>query len=392
MRRIGTLTLALVAAAAASGISAAPAQGPGDPVRVAYVDHDAELERTIPISKRKNQKPRVVMSIDPQTLGNLQDNDRLEGTAEVEVSVCLKPAPHTHDPSGRCIGKTYGYNPRVQAKIVLAQDKSDAGGGQTKAFQNPDSLSCYQRQPNRNHHCVLVIEDGLLEINKAQNLPCQPATCRANLVMTAYHRDAKRGDKLVIGSDTSSGGINQDKGRLDVARFRPGDTKHVKPKSTGKRRRTQLPIAPENKDVIEKVIYSVPLDDLSEGEQLVVDGQVAAKIGQHPYNTFMATKVILATGPNSVKKEHLPGMVTDHSPELGKLNGFNCTQGRSAHPDPCTARKVGSVRIDQSTNQTLFLNLVTGMNAQLFGERHRNGDDAKILDRGFLKVYRYPNG
>jgi len=29
------------------------------------------------------------------------------------------------------------------------------------------------------------------------------------------------------------------------------------------------------------------------------------------------------------------------------------------------------------------------MAAQLFGDRHRDGDTARILDEGFLRVYRY---
>ena len=59
------------------------------------------------------------MSLQPGNLGDLRDGDRLEATAEVEVSVCLKPN-ELHGSDRACIGRTYGYDPTVIAELVLA--------------------------------------------------------------------------------------------------------------------------------------------------------------------------------------------------------------------------------------------------------------------------------
>jgi hypothetical protein len=76
--------------------------------------------------------------------------------------------------------------------------------------------------------------------------------------------------------------------------------------------------------------------------------------------------------------------------QISEANGFNCTQGDSAHEDPCTARKVGVLEITRDAPKTLYVNLVSGAAAQAdFNDRHRSGDRAKVAG-GFLRVYRFP--
>src|SRR5665809_43600 len=55
-------------------------------LRTGTTGNDSELLKTIPIGNRLSSKERVVMSLQPGQLGNLADGDRLDATAEVEVS------------------------------------------------------------------------------------------------------------------------------------------------------------------------------------------------------------------------------------------------------------------------------------------------------------------
>ncbi len=387
------LLRALVAAVALVGVAAAPASDGGPPaaaadtLRTGTTGNNSEQVETIAIAGGKRAPGTVVMSLGPGSLGELRDGDRLEATAEVEVSVCLKPN-ELHGSDRPCIGRTYGYDPTVIAELVLA------GGGSTTAGAGAislgkDKLTCAQTQPNRNHHCVLVIDDGDLEIEDAGELPCNAQTCHVNLVLSAHDRKAKAGDRLVVGSDAGGETVNGDKGRVNVTRYRPGDQRNQQPLMTEARRRATMPIAAEGAPVEDTVIYSVELEGLKAGEQLVIDARMVAKIGQHPYNVFQSTGLVLSEGPDEPSREGWPGRVGDLNGQIAEANGFNCTQGSSAHDDPCIARKVGVLEITRDSPKTLYVNLVAGMAAQLYGDRHRDGDTARILDEGFLRVYRY---
>ena len=389
------LLRALVVAGALVGVAAAPASGgnpsaaalAADTLRTATTGNNSEQVKTIAIAGGKRAPGAVVMSLTPGSLGELRDGDRLEATAEVEVSVCLKPN-ELHGSDRPCIGRTYGYDPTVVAELVLAGGGSTTGGAGAISL-GKDKLTCAQTQPNRNHHCVLVIDDGAIEVDDVGELPCNAQTCHVNLVLSAHDDKAKAGDRLVVGSDAGGETVNGDKGRVNVTRYRPGDQRNQQPLLTEARRRATMPIAAEGAPVKDTVIYSVELDGLKAGEQLVIDARMVAKIGQHPYNVFQSTGIVLSEGPDSPSREGWPGRVGDLNGQIAEANGFNCTQGSSAHDDPCVARKVGVLEITRDSPKTLYVNLVAGMAAQLFGDRHRDGDTARILDEGFLRVYRY---
>lgn len=393
---IARIRVAIGGAAAVIVASAAPVLGDesgqraGDgeqgTVRTATTGNDSELVETIQIGRRKGAKPRVVMSLDPGALGDLRDGDRLDATAEVEVSVCLKPNEN-HGSTRPCIGRTYGYDPTVIAELVLAEGA--AAGGAHAISLGRDKLTCAQSQPNRNHHCVLVIDNGGVTIDEAGRLPCNPETCHINLVLSAHDKKAKAADELVVGADAGGKTVNGDKGRVNMVRFRRGDQRRERPLVIEARRRSKLPIAAETAPTKDKSIYSVELVGLRAGEQLMIDGKVVAKIGHHPYNVFQSTSIVLSENPDSASREGWPERVGDLNGQIAEANGFNCTQGPSAHDDPCVARKVGVLEITRDSPKTLYVNLVAGMAAQLYGDRHRDGDSAKILADGFLRVYRY---
>jgi hypothetical protein len=375
---------AVLAGALAIAVTASAAHGA---VHLATSDDNPELVKTIPITKHAGDRNRVVMSIAPQQLGDLQAGDRLEADAEVEVSVCLKKNPRHPGPGFPCHGKPYSYNPTVEAQIVLAPNAATATGVPVSPATR---LSCSQRQPNRNHHCVLTVQGGGLDIPDPNALPCAPDSCSLNLVLTAFKKKARKRQKVVIGSDSRDGSIVQNKGRLDAVRFRPGNDPRPAPLVTSKTINPAVPIVPHGKDINPVVSYSIPLPNLREGERLVVDATAVAALPRK-YSAFTSTQVILATDPRSTDNGGLPNHVAGHGSEIGKQNGFNCTPGRSAFPSPCTARKVGVATITHDSPQTLYLNVTTGMATQFPAKRHHSGDAAPVLaNQGRLRVFRYP--
>ncbi len=393
-----TIAVALAAPCALLALIGSPVLGGGvveaaggdtaGTLRTGTTGNNSELVKTIPIGRHKESKKRVVMSLQPGNLGELRNGDRLDATAEVEVSVCLKPN-ELHGSDRPCIGDTYGYDPTVIAELVLADGGKATGGGNTVSL-GAKKLTCTQSQPNRNHHCVLVIDDGHTTIDDAGDLPCNAATCHVNLVLSAHDKNARGGDKLVVGADSGGKSAKGDKGRVNVARYRPGGQQRDGPLVTHARVRPALSIAGEGGNIKEKAVYSVELGNLRLGEQLVIDGKLVANIGHHSYNVFQTTGIVLSENPDSASREGWPERVGDLNGQIAEANGFNCTQGHSAHESPCTARKVGVLEITRDSPKTLYINLVAGMAAQAdFNNRHQNSDVAHIPKDGFLRVYRY---
>ena len=54
---------------------------------------------------------------------------------------------------------------------------------------------CKQRRPNRNHHCTLTIPNVETPIVDPATLPCVPGACFVNLIVGAYNKHARRGDR-----------------------------------------------------------------------------------------------------------------------------------------------------------------------------------------------------
>jgi hypothetical protein len=177
---------------------------------------------------------------------------------------------------------------------------------------------------------------------------------------------------------------------VNVTRFRPESQERVEPIISEARVRPRLRIAGENGSPKEKAIYSVEVPDLRAGEQLLIDARAVAKIGHHPYSVFATNSLVLSERRDSASREGWPERVGDLNGQIAEANGFNCTQGRSAHDNPCVIHKVGVLEITRDSPRTLYVNLTSGMKAQLFGDRHRDGDTARIADSGYLRVYRYP--
>jgi plastocyanin len=393
LRRVA-IAAAVAGAAALAGSGATPpatAQGGGhEIVNVANSGTNSEQLKTIPVAKRARSKQRVAMSLGPNQVGALRSGDRVQGMAELQVSTtCLEPMP-------KCVGRIYHFTPKIETRLVLAGGPNATSGMPISGWQR---TRCRQGLPNRNHHCVIVMNRAQ-SISNAKNLPCPGGRCHLNMVISAHHGSAKSGHKLVIGDDQNRR-ISQNRGQLSAAVYSPERARSgAKALKTTERRARRLKIeAREGSVTRRQVVYSLRLNDLRAGERLVVDARMLGKIKHLRYNALVQSQLILSRSPGSTSSAGPPKRIASFGARVGVLNGFNCTQGKSAHSDPCEVRKNGVVRIlrdararpwkDAGRRIPLYLNLVVGTKA-VFGGRHRSGDRMRIRRKGgYIKVQRF---
>jgi hypothetical protein len=384
----GTLlaALALAAASLLTGVAAADSgerkRGGTEEMFAASTGNNSETEKTLRITKPSNSEERVVMSLDPSKLPTLQEGDRLTASAEVQLSTtCVEV-------SRRCIGRPYAFSPKMSAHLVLANDRRKTGGDRISGV---DSKRCHQPRPNRNHHCVLVLKDGLKNVGDPANLPCPPDHCFVNLVASAESSKARSGNVVVVGADTPSGRIRQDKGRLNALVLR-GSGLASEPERTRHRRKRRVPVA-DGGTGGRRVIYSLPLEDLRRGDAFTVQARQRTKIHHLPYNVFVGTQIVLGGSPNDVSPGKLPRRVGRFGAQVTEGNGFNCTLGNSAYESPCVTNKVGLLQVEHDALDgagrpvTLYLNLTAQAAPKLAKPRKR--DDAIALAGGFLEAKRY---
>jgi hypothetical protein len=374
---------ALIGVFAAVGAIAAPAAERADPnVRVLTTGDNSELVKTIPIGRKRGDRERVVMSLPGSKLGNLGDEMAIEASAELEVTTCLKADPDHPGSEDQCTGKTYGFDPQVNAKLVLASSADSTSGVQVG---RTDELQCSQHQPARNHHCVLVVPWARVEIARTK-LACNPS-CSLNLVASSWSNDAKHGHVLVIGAD-SHGPIKGDKGRVNAVVYADASDPVPRPTVSTKFVDRHLPIIDDGAgDPIFKVVYSARIDNPREGDQFMVDARAITKIGSVDYNVEMGTEVIVTKKPPTTRAAGV-AVFTHPSSQVSELNGINCTQKASAHQTPCVRDKFGVFEITKDRSK-LYVNVVQGAEAKITNQHHSDRDRAKFIDGGYLKVTRF---
>jgi hypothetical protein len=394
------IAAAVAATVVGAGRAAEPpagAQGPATgSVRVATSGASSERVRWIPIAKGHRGKERVVMSLGPNKLRGLRSGDLLEAKAEVEVSTtCIRPR------WWRCVGRLYRFNPVVAARLVLAGDPRATEDSRVMPISGWTWQRCTQHPKRRNHHCVLTIPDAQQEIAASQ-LPCERRRCHLNLVVSAHHPRARPGHRLVIGVDARHS-IVQDKGQLAAVVYRPQAVERQgEVLTTTERQRRRIPVGPRRTgQARRRVIYSQRLDPLRAGEQLMVDARAVGRIGHLSYNALVQSQLILSRRPDAARRAGTPKAVGTMRGRFGVQNGFNCTQARSGHSNPCVIRKTGVMRIvrdarerpwreDEGRLVPLYVSLVVGTRAVgPRGNRRRKGHRMRIKDAGFLRVHRY---
>lgn len=354
----------------------APAGGPS--VRVATTGQHSERIRKLPIARRPGQRKRVVMSLGPAALPSLTRGDILRTTAELQVTVnCGFRSP-------RCVGRIYGFNPRIVARLVLARGPDVKGGPGAIPLSGPRRDVCTQRKPHREHHCVLVFRNGGIAIRDPERLPCKLDACYVNLVAEAFHRRARGRQVVLVGGNRPDGSIPQDRGRINAIRYR--GTSPSKFPSFSTHRRSHTHVAP---DFRRRVVISKRLEGLRAGEQLDVEAAMKTAIDHLPYAVRTSARLILAEGPREARQGQFVKKIAKLNGEISESNGFNCTQARGS----CLTRKVGVLEMRRDAVRAdgkavpLYVNLVTVFGPKVL--KARAGDRIQI-PRARIKVTRFP--
>ncbi len=381
-RRVSIFAFVLCACVAV-GIAARTADARvNENVHVLTTGDNSELVKTIPIGKNRGAKERVVMSLSGSKLGSLGDETAIEVSAELEVTTCLKANENHPGSSDKCTGKAYGYDPHVNARLILADSSSATNGA---AIGRTAELQCSQHLPARNHHCVLVIPWDRVSVSGLR-LGCNP-TCSLNLVASSWSNGAKAGHNLVIGAD-SHGPVKQDKGRINVVLYDDASDRPPKPAVTTDLVDRQVPIVDDGgPDPKLKVVYSQRIDNPREGDQFKVDARSVTNIGSVKYNVELPTEVIVANKRTTTAAAGV-AVYTSPSSQISEFNGINCTQHASAHANPCVRDKFGVVTISRDTSE-LFINVVQGAEAKYTTEHWEPSDSATFTHGGYLKVWRF---
>jgi hypothetical protein len=354
--RILACLIALAAPLAAAAPASAGVLPQPLPVLATTGDSSEQLQR-IPIARKPGARDRVAMRLDPSALEPIEAGDRLRASAEVQISTtCVERGP-------RCVGRSYDMNPTITARIVLSPSPEANSG--FLPLSESRSVLCKQRRPNRNHHCTIAIPNTETQITDLAALPCKPAACYVNLIVGARNKKARRGDVVVLGADQPDGSVEQDKGRLNVVQSHadvPAPTLTASEQLVN----ADLPLTIDDSEK-RRVVYSVPIPAPRAGEVLAFDATFITGISALRFNTFISSRVIVATDPAKTKSTGKAKTAIALKGQATESNGFNCTLGASGYANPCTTRKAGAavfledvVENRTGAPKTLYLNVLAG--------------------------------
>jgi hypothetical protein len=343
--------------------------------------------KAIPIATQQYANERVAMSLGPDQLGQIQNGDRLWASAEVQVSTtCVERGP-------RCIGRRYDFNPWITARLVLAATPEPTAAG--IPLSGEATVHCKQRRPNRNHHCPLVLPNLETTVVDTATLPCPATGCYANLIVGAWAKKARRGNRVVLGGDLPDGGVVQDKGRLNVV-IRPSGAEPPIESTSATLVNASVPVS-ENQRETRRVIHSVEIAGAGAGDVLAFDTAYLAGIEHLFFNTFIGSRVVIADSPTSTKPSRLAKEIVQFDAKATETNGFNCTQGRSGYRTPCTVAKAGAIGIDRDAvdrrgqPMPLYVNVVSAVAPKLSVDA-KPEDFVTVSPISGLRVFRFPAG
>lgn len=376
--------LGLLAAAVATGAPVAGEGGGGGDhgdgdksgrLRTVVTGRRAELRPTVPIARRAGEKTKSVLSV---KLPDLERGERIRFNGEVTITLtCV-------DQISRCIGKSYGFDPHLRARIVLADEARQAGRG-TEQISKAVSLTCQQTRPNRNHHCPLTIDGGSFSVRELRDLPCRPTSCRLNMVLDAWDNRARRNEFVVVGADQPDGSVEGGKARLSAAVSKGAID--VAKRSTNREVNTIVPASFEGGKT---VVYSQRLDSVRAGDVLIVRADQYTAIRGLPY--FVSDQLVVTTRRGASRPSALTRRAISRSGLASETTGFNCTLGPSAFSSPCHTVKAGMATIEsvpknkRGQPKPLFINLVTRAFPKL--AQARGYPAARIVEGGGLIVRR----
>lgn len=355
----------------ALGFAAAAHAAPNSDVAAATTGAHSELRKTVPITRKAGDAPRIVLSMGPGKLSGLRRRDRLELSSEVQVTVDCDRS------SARCAGRPYDFDPRVIVSLEIARRSSTGARSRVIARR---ALTCRQRLPNRQHHCPVVFDRT---IRVGERFPCPPRRCYANVVVSAYSPQAVGGERIVIGANKPNGRIVQNKSRLNAIRLGPG-TRGQRLVSHDLRRRSLRLRAKR------KVALSQRVDGLQRGDVLAASAGLRSDVRRLGYNALVGAELIVARGPQATAPSRLVRRSVWQQGMISPTNGTNCTPAQS----PCRTQKVGVAKLRRDVvgrsggAAPLFVNLIIRTKQKRVEREH--GARLRLLDGASIEVRRYP--
>jgi hypothetical protein len=351
---------------------------PAHKVKVGSTGNRPELRDRIPITKQRGRQPRVVMSFGPATqtdapLPDLRPGDQLLVFAELEVTTDAKDRNHP----GR-IGNPYGYSPKVEASLLLAANDSETEEKPNRAI----ALSAPWREEvsHVRHHGVVVFPKGQYKVPRRGGLPW-PGDSHINLVLSASHPRASRGDLLLVGENELTPVVDQDMAGIRVVRLRPGRQPPQAPERDNNCLVSGVPVAKQ-----QTLVFARRLDNLRQGEQLLVKARLTTDASSLGYAARISSRIFLADDPSQVDPGGgVAGAVASWNGHVSKSTGFNCLPNEG----PRDTLKFGVLRMLADAGQPLYLNLVA-VSADPFGGAGAGDRLPIVRSRSFLEVTRFP--
>ena len=179
------------------------------------------LVKTLPVTRRPGARPVAVTSLPLSRVGRLRRGTGLEIAAELQVTVCLRPG-QARRRRGDCVGRVYGYDPRIRVQLALAEGRRTAEGSPARpAADAYVQAAAAEPQPSLHGHGSLAAHR--LGSGERGMPACAPRSCRLNLIASASDPHAAPHQRVVIGGIDKRGRIdNQGEARISAIRYRRG--------------------------------------------------------------------------------------------------------------------------------------------------------------------------
>ncbi len=352
-------------------------------VRVSWTGNGvAELDDRISITKAPGSGMRVIMSFgtskDPdESLPDLRPGDLLEVSAELEVTTDLTPEELKANGGKGCASKPYAYAPKLHASLLLAKDAKAVAEAKGQAVRIGATKTAVV--DHHQHHWVIVFDRAKLPVPSWWS-----GNGVVNLVLDASNPEAASGHCLLVGQNEPDGTVGRDMSAISVCRLRPagqplpGWTRSATLKTTGLKIREA--------ERAWKVIYSMPLDNLTKDEQLRVHAKIVPSTKQLGLPARLSTRIFLADAPDRIEPDDgYASRIASSKGRISKINGTNCLpDGKS----PAT-EKIGVMRVAKSADKgkRLYLNVV-GVGGDP-AKKARPGNQLALLPQGFLEMQRF---
>ena len=310
------------------------------------------------------------------SLPDLKAGDRLEVSAELEVTTDLTTAELQANKGKGCYSKPYDYPPKVTAALVLATAK----GRRTPAPGTAVIATKTAAVEHEAHHFVFIFNRAAIKV--PSNWKGRGAV---NLVLSANAARARPGHCLLVGANEPDGTVQTDMGGISVARIRGKLTSPEVIRETTLR----VPALGIHGAQPPRVVYSMPLVGLLANEQLTVYARILASAAGLGTRARMSTRVFLADSPTDVEPGNgYAAQLAANKGRVAKTNGFNYLP---TGPAPAT-EKVGVLHVtaDMKQSETVFLNVVSGSGDP--SKKSGSSDQLQLRPGGFLEVRRFPAG